>query len=29
MKLYFSFQDKAHLFLIMEFVNGGEMLYHL
>ena len=29
MKLQFSFQDEAHLYLIMEFINGGELFYHL
>lgn len=29
MKLQFAFQDSAHLYLIMEFVNGGELFYHL
>lgn len=29
MKLQFAFQDKLTLYLIMEFVNGGELFYHL
>ena len=29
MKLQFAFQDSHHLYLIMEFVNGGELFYHL
>lgn len=29
MKLQFAFQDNANLYLIMEFVNGGELFYHL
>lgn len=29
MKLQFSFQDEEHLFLIMDFINGGELFYHL
>lgn len=29
MKLQFAFQDKHHLYLIMDFVNGGELFYHL
>ena len=29
MKLQFAFQDAAHLYLIMEFVNGGELFFHL
>jgi serine/threonine protein kinase len=29
MKLQFSFQDKEHLYLIMDFINGGELFYHL
>ena len=29
MKLQFAFQDNVNLYLIMEFVNGGELFYHL
>lgn len=29
MKLQFSFQDAQHLYLIMDFINGGELFYHL
>ena len=29
MKLQFAFQDQLHLYLIMEFINGGELFYHL
>lgn len=29
MKLNFAFQDSQHLYLIMDFVNGGELFYHL
>jgi len=29
MKLQFAFQDSQHLYMIMEFVNGGELFYHL
>lgn len=29
MKLQFAFQDEFHLYLIMEFINGGELFYHL
>lgn len=29
MKLQFSFQDENHLYFIMEFINGGELFYHL
>jgi serine/threonine protein kinase len=29
MKLLFAFQDPQHLYLIMDFVNGGELFYHL
>ena len=29
MKMEFSFQDKAFLYMVMEFVNGGELFYHL
>ena len=28
-KLFFAFQSNSKLFLIMEFVNGGELFYHL
>ena len=28
-KLHFSFQDKDYLYLIMEFVPGGDMMTHL
>lgn len=29
MKLQFSFQDTLHLYFIMDFINGGELFYHL
>lgn len=29
MGLEFAFQDSERLYLIMEFVNGGELFYHL
>lgn len=29
MKLQFSFQDSTHLYLIMDFINGGELFFHL
>jgi serine/threonine protein kinase len=29
MKLQFAFQDTAHLYLVMDFVNGGELFFHL
>lgn len=29
MKLQFAFQDKHHLYLVMDFVNGGELFHHL
>ena len=29
MGLEFAFQDSTRLYLIMEFVNGGELFYHL
>lgn len=29
MKLQFAFQDEYNLYLIMEFVNGGELFHHL
>ena len=29
MKLQYAFQDQFHLYLVMEFVNGGELFYHL
>jgi serine/threonine protein kinase len=29
MKLYYAFQTTDKLYLIMEFVNGGELFYHL
>lgn len=29
MKLQFSLQDSMHLYLIMDFINGGELFYHL
>lgn len=29
MKLQFAFQDEYNLYLIMEFINGGELFYHL
>lgn len=28
-KLFFAFQSNSKLYLIMEFVNGGELFYHL
>ena len=28
-KLFFAFQSDSKLYLIMEFVNGGELFYHL
>jgi p70 ribosomal S6 kinase len=28
-KLYFAFQTKSKLYLIMDFVNGGELFYNL
>jgi serine/threonine protein kinase len=29
MKLQFAFQDEFNLYLIMEFINGGELFHHL
>lgn len=29
MKLQFAFQDTNHLYMIMDFINGGELFYHL
>lgn len=29
MGLEFAFQDEQRLYMIMEFVNGGELFYHL
>jgi serine/threonine protein kinase SCH9 len=29
MKLQFAFQNPKCLYLVMEFVNGGELFYHL
>lgn len=29
MKLEFAFQDKHNLYMVMEFVNGGELFFHL
>ena len=29
MKLEYAFQDKINLYMVMEFVNGGELFYHL
>jgi len=29
MGLEYAFQDEERLYLIMEFVNGGELFYHL
>lgn len=28
-KLHFAFQTRSKLYLIMDFVNGGELFYHL
>ena len=28
-KLEYAFQDQMNLYMIMEFVNGGELFYHL
>lgn len=29
MKLEYAFQDLVNLYMVMEFVNGGELFYHL
>ena len=29
MKLQYAFQDEFRLYLVMDFVNGGELFYHL
>ena len=29
MKLEYAFHDEFDLYLIMEFINGGELFYHL
>lgn len=29
MGLEYAFQDNSRLYLIMEFVNGGELFFHL
>ena len=29
MQLQWSFQDTSNLYMVMEFVNGGELFYHL
>lgn len=29
MKLQYAFQDQFHLYLVMDFINGGELFYHL
>ena len=29
MSLEFAFQDRVNLYMVMEFVNGGELFYHL
>mmetsp|Transcript_21705 Transcript_21705/g.15547 ORF Transcript_21705/g.15547 Transcript_21705/m.15547 type:complete len:121 (+) Transcript_21705:369-731(+) len=29
MPLNFAFQDAKHVYLVMEFVNGGELYYHI
>lgn len=29
MKLQYAFQDESHLYLVMDFINGGELFYHI
>ena len=29
MKLEYAFQDMLNVYMVMEFVNGGELFYHL
>jgi len=29
MRLHYAFQDPKNLYLVMEFVNGGELYYHI
>ena len=29
MRLEYAFQDADRLYMVMEFVNGGELFYHL
>ena len=29
MRLEFAFQDNDRLYMVMEFVNGGELFYHM
>ena len=29
MSLEYAFQDTNNLYMVMEFVNGGELFYHL
>ena len=28
-KLQYAFQDRVNLYMVMEFINGGELFYHL
>ena len=28
-KLYHAFQSNSHLYFVMDFLNGGEIFYHL